>query len=265
MANTAVQRVSSVVLEVRHPLWTPRSPGGETPIFEGTGSAPQGGWQPVGIGEVDHVVGSGANTVTYKGDAGLAIKLSGQVIGDMIEDHTGDGDAAVQMRSHRFEVPENRTLEFDATLNGRWLNSFVYTVFDDPTKRPFDLRETYTNKPALETALVNGASVATDQPVLPVDGDLTGYAVADLITIESDTTNTVYRIVSLAADSFTLDKPLVEAPGDDKKVMRAELIRRIECPYLIGKITDRREPKGILGMTVDLVAETAPTRTGLSS
>ena len=80
---------------------------------------------------------------------------------DLIEDRSGDGDSVAQMVSHRFETPGERTLDFDWTKNGQYLERFVWTVYDDPTKRPMWLRERYVDVSAAGAAAINNWPGAT--------------------------------------------------------------------------------------------------------
>lgn len=259
-----VQRVSEVRLDVRHALWTPVSVGGETPELLGGATTPaRNGWQPLGVGTADYKQTAGAGTRTFRSDAGLMIKLSGGQTGDLIEDHTGDGDGGVVNRSHHFEQPANRTLEFDATKHGRWMERFVYTVFDDPSKRALDLRETFTDRDALGAVMVNGAGEVGDRAIT-VDGAAAGdLAVDDLITLAGNAT--VYRVITVNGATIGLDKGLVAAAADNAAVSRAAQRRNIVWPYLIEEITDKREAKGVLGMTLNLKPQQPPTRTGMGA
>ena len=256
--------VSQVLLDIRHPAWRPVNPDGSSPALAGTGSNALFDWQPVAIGVADRVVGAGANTVTYRPDAGLAVMLSAYGTGDTIEDHSGDGDSIAQMVSHRFEVPKERTLDFDWTSRGKFLERLIWTVFDDPTKRPLEVRETYVDLPASGATLVNGAKAAGDETVT-VDGVGNADIVADdLITIAASPT--IYRVLRRAGFVLTLDKGLSVAAADNAVVARGAITKRLGASYLVQDPTDKRAAKGIMGMTVKLVPTgEVMTRTGLTS
>ena len=98
--------VHQILREVRHLAWTPVNPDGTTPELAGAAVAPAAhDWQPIGYGR-DLVTGAGSDTVTWRGDMGQMLTLSGYSTQDTIVDHSGDGDDAQQMRSVEFEVPQ---------------------------------------------------------------------------------------------------------------------------------------------------------------
>ena len=131
MASTAGLLVHQVVLEIRHPSWRPVNPDGSSPVVAGMGVAGLNAWQPLAVGQASKVVGAGANTVTYRPDNGLKVMLTPFGTADMIEDHSGDGDRVGQNVSHEFETLKNRTLSFDWSRRGKWIESLVWRVFED--------------------------------------------------------------------------------------------------------------------------------------
>ena len=105
-------RTSSLGREVRHPLWTPTNYDGSSPQLGGTGANAPGSWQPVGVGQNDYRDGDATDFRLFKADSGSKFILSGFSKKDTIEDDTGDGDSAVQMRSRVFTVPGGRQASF---------------------------------------------------------------------------------------------------------------------------------------------------------
>ena len=257
--------VHEVLLDVRHPAWVPVSPGGETPRVFGAGVTPVANdWQPLAIGSRARDVGTAADYVRFDPDNGLMVTLSAYGTSDTIEDHTGDGDTVVQMVSHQIEQPQERTLDFDWTDKGKWIERFIWTVFDDPPKRPLDLRERYVTVEAAAATINLGAgyAVAWAAPLVIDGAGAANLAVDDLITL--DGTATVYRVTSRTATSVTLDKPLVAALDDDDVVARAAIDKSIQQSYY-AQPSDKRAAKGVMGMTVSLVPTGDFARTGMTT
>ena len=50
--------VREVLLDVRHPAWTPVNPAGETPVLNGTATLAPNDWQPLATGRVGRSVGA---------------------------------------------------------------------------------------------------------------------------------------------------------------------------------------------------------------
>ena len=123
--------VAGVERTASHPAWTPVSVDGS--IITG---ATVGDDQAFGIGVADQAVGGN----TFKGDSGQMITISGYNTADTIEDFTGDGDSATQMRSVDLEVPGTRQLSFTVPAGWEWMAKFFQTVFRDANKRPDDHR-----------------------------------------------------------------------------------------------------------------------------
>ena len=240
--------VREVLLDVRHPAWTPVNPAGETPVLNGTATLAPNDWQPLATGSVGRSVGASPNAVDYRPDNGLMVTLSPGPPSDLIEDRSGDGDSVAQMVSHRFETPGERTLDFDWTKNGQYLERFIWTVYDDPTKRPLELRERYVDVSAAGAAAINnggGYSAGVATPLL-VDGPgFDDLEVGDLVTI--DATATIYLIATKGAASITLDKPLVSAVADDDVVARAAIEKNIVQSYLVQTPGDKRGGEGLHG------------------
>ena len=265
MATTGLL-VHQVLLDVRHPAWVPVSPGGETPRVFGAGVTPVAGdWQPLAMGSRPRDVGTSSDYVRFGPDNGLMVTLSPYATSDTIEDHTGDGDTVVQMVSHQLEVPQSRTADFDWTDNGKWLERFVWTVFDDPQKRPLELRERYVSVGAA-TAAINesaGYAIGVEVPIL-IDGPgADDIITGDLLTL--DGTLTVYRVMSRTTISVTLDKPLVAAVADDDVVSRAAIDKSIQQSYYVQQPGDKRVAKGVMGMTIPLQPTGDFIRTGMTS
>ena len=181
-------RTSSLVREVRHPLWTPQNYDGSSPILAGTETNAANDWQPLGVGKDPMVIGASPNTKTFKADAGSKFILSGFSKKDTIEDDTGDGDDAVQMRSRVFTVPGGRQASFIVPATWTWLAQFLATVYDDPYvtgKRPFDLRETRYAVAAAAGTVDLGAGYAAGYEGEIVATGIDDIAVGDLVSIDS--------------------------------------------------------------------------------
>ena len=262
MPATAGLIVHQVVLEIRHPAWAPRNPDGSSPLVAGTAVAGLNAWQPLAFGMASKVVGIGGNTVTYRPDNGLKVMLSPFGTADMIEAHTGDGDTVEQNVSHEFETLKNRTLSFDWTRRGEWIEALIWRVFDDRgPKRPLEIRETWVNIPEAMAAI---NLLAGDVGALLADGaGLADMAVEDLVTLNASVT--IYKAVAVAADSITVDRPLVAALADDAVIARASILKRITAEYLVGDPGPARSTKGVVGQSAELVPTGIFTREGMGS
>ena len=86
MSNIPVNKVERTA---SHPAWLPVNVDGSVITGATIGDA-----QAFGIGTADKAVGGN----TFKGDSGQMITLDGYNFTKTNEDHTGDGDDAVQMR-----------------------------------------------------------------------------------------------------------------------------------------------------------------------
>ena len=82
---------------------------GSSPILTGAATNGLNDWQPIGVGDADHLDGASPNQRRFKADAGSKMILSGYSTGETIEDDTGDGDESVQMRDRSFRVPGGRS------------------------------------------------------------------------------------------------------------------------------------------------------------
>ena len=258
--------VHQVVLEIRHPAWRPVNPDGSSPVVAGTGAAGLNDWQPLAFGVAPKVVGGGVNTVTYRPDNGLKVMLTPFGTGDLIEDHTGDGDTVAQMVSHEFETLKNRTLSFDWTTRGKWIESLIWRVFDDRNpKRPLEIRETWVDEPAAVAAVnkVGGYAAAFAGVMLADGAGLADMAVEDLVTLDASVT--IYKTVAVTADSLTVDRPLVAALDDNDVIARVAILKRITAEYLVGDPGPARTTKGVVGQTVELVPTGTFTREGMGS
>ena len=266
MPPTTGLLVRQVLLDIRHPAWTPVNPDGSTPVLAGTGAVAPNGWQPIATGQAGRVDGVSPNTVTYRGDNGLMVKLSPFDTQDKIEDHTGDGDSVAQMVSHRFETLQNRTLSFDWDVRVKWIPRFVWAVFDDPTKRPFEIRERFVALTAVSAAvnLTAGYAAGVSGKILADGTGLTSMAVDDLITFGT-TTTPIYRLVRVDADGIVLDRPLAALVADNAAIERAAITKTIQAEYYVSTPGIQREATGILGQTVELVPTGVFTRTGMAS
>ena len=234
MPPTAGLLVHQVMLEIRHPAWRPVNPDGSSPVVAGTGVAGLNDWQPLAFGVAPKVVGSGVNTVTYRPDNGLKVMLTPFGTSDMIESHAGDGDTVDQKVSHEFETLKNRTLSFDWTRRGKWIEQLVWLVFEDRSpKRPLEIRETWVDEPAAVAAVnkVGGYAAAFAGVMLADGAGLADMAVEDLVTL--DASATIYKTVAVASDSLTVDRPLVAALDDNDVIARAAILKRIAAEYLV--------------------------------
>ena len=222
-------------------------------------------WQPIATGTVGRVVGDSPNTITYPGDNGLMVKLSPFDTQDMIEDHSGDGDTVGQNVSHRFEELQGRTLSFDWTARGKWIERFIWKVFDDPTKRPFEVRERFVDVTEAMAAINNaGGYAALYEGALAADGaGLADMVVEDLVTLDAGAT--IYEVAAVTAASLTVDRPLVAAIDDNDVIARASIEKSIQAEYYVAKPGLLREAKGVQGQTVELTPTGEFTRTGLGS
>ena len=121
--------VAGVERTASHPAWTPVSVDGS--VITG---AMVGDDQAFGIGTADKAVGGN----TFKGDSGQMITISGYNTADTIEDHTGDGDDAVQMRSLDLEVPGTRQLSCIVPAGWEWVPKMLQTIFRTTPRAPDD-------------------------------------------------------------------------------------------------------------------------------
>ena len=266
MTATAGLLVHQVMLEIRHPAWAPRNPDGSSPIVAGTGVAGLNDWQPLAFGSVSKVVGASPNTVTYRPDNGLKVMLTPFGTSDMIEAHTGDGDTVDQNVSHEFETLKNRTLSFDWTRKGRWIEALIWRVFDDRSpKRPLEIRETWVDEPAAVAAVnkVGGYAAAFAGVILADGAGLADMAVEDLVTLDASVT--IYKTVAVTADSLTVDRPLVAALDDNDVVARAAILKRITAEYLVSDPGPSRGTKATVGQTAELVPTGVFSREGMGA
>lgn len=266
MTATAGLLVHQVMLEIRHPAWAPRNPDGSSPVVSGTGVAGLNDWQPIAFGTVDQVVGATPNTVTYRPDNGLKVMLTPFGTSDMIEDHSGDGDRVGQNVSHEFETLKNRTLSFDWTRKGQWVEALIWRVFDDRSpKRPLEIRETWVDEPEAVAAinLAAGYAAAFVGAMLADGAGLADMAVEDLVTL--DASATIYKTVAVTADSLTVDRPLVAALDDNDVISRAAILKRITAEYLVSDPGPSRGTKATVGQTAELTPTGVFTREGMGA
>ena len=178
MSNIPVHGVERTV---SHPAWIPVNVDGTPPAVAGTATAPiAGGEQPLGIGPAGIVQGLAANTITYKGDSGQMFTISGYNTADTIEDFTGDGDAATQMRSVDLEVPGTRQLSCTVPIGFTWVPAMLHTIFRDQMKRPFTLKDTYATGKVVEQAfyIASLSHPIEAKGVLKIEADLTPHGAA---------------------------------------------------------------------------------------
>ena len=95
--------VSKVERTASHPAWTPVS-------VDGTARSPAR-WQAVSSHSASAWPTRTLAGLTFLGDSGQMITISGYNTAATIEDHTGDGDSAVQMRDG-----QSRSARHSATL-----------------------------------------------------------------------------------------------------------------------------------------------------
>lgn len=258
--------VHQVVLEIRHPAWAPRNPDGSSPVVAGTGAAGLNAWQPLAFGMVDKIVGAGVNTVTYRPDNGLKVMLTPFGTADMIESHAGDGDTVDQKVSHEFETLKNRSLSFDWTRKGHWIEAMIWRVFEDRSpKRPLEIRETWVDIPeAMATINLVGGYAALYEGAMLADGaGLASMAVEDLVTL--DASATIYKALAVTADSITVDRPLVAALDDNDVIARAGILKRITAEYLVSDPGASRGTSQTVGQTAELVPTGQFTREGMAA
>ena len=266
MPPTAGLLVHQVMLEIRHPAWRPVNPDGSSPLVAGAGAAGLNAWQPLAFGSADMTVGMAPNTVTYRPDNGLKVMLTPFGTADMIEPHTGDGDTVEQNVSHEFETLKNRTLSFDWTRKGKWIERLIWSVFDDRSpKRPLEIRETWVDIPEAVAAinLAAGYAAAYEGAMLADGPGLASMAIDDLVTL--DATATIYKTVAVSADSLTVDRPLVAAVADDDVISRAAILKQITAEYLVSDPGLMRGTKQTVGQSAELVPTGIFTRTGMGS
>ena len=160
--------VSKVERTAAHPAWTPVSVDG-TAVSGATVGDPQA----FGIGTADKDVGGN----TFKGDSGQMITIGGYNTADTVEDHTGDGDSAVQMRSVDLEVPGTRQMSCIVPAGWEWVPKMLHTIFRDANKRPFTIVDTYaTGVSVSQQFLIASLSHPIESKgVLKIEADLTPY------------------------------------------------------------------------------------------
>ena len=249
-----------LVREVRHPAWTPTNPDGTTPVLGGTATNGPNDWQPIAFGKGDMVTGATPNTKTFRADKGHMVAVSGYSEQDTIEDHSGDGDDAQQMRSVDFEVPQSRTITAICERGYRYISAFLTVVRRDPTRRPMELRETYFEVSASGTIAVDGAVTASAE--VTIDGaDAADLAVGDLITIAAVVG--VRRIESRTATTITLDAPVTAA--DAAAVSRAARTSRTTQKFLVEGRVHTNEGKTTLKVEATLNPYDAATEEGMQA
>ena len=176
MSNIPVHGVERTA---SHPAWTPVSVDGTAPTDGGTATA-VGDPQPFGVGSAPFITGTTPNIHTFKGDDGQMITISGYNTADTIEDHSGDGDSAAQMRSVDFEVPGTRQLSCVVPAGWEWMAKFLQTVFRDSMKRPMKITDVYaTGVMVSQEFLIATLSHPIEaKGVLKIEADLTPYGAA---------------------------------------------------------------------------------------
>ena len=163
--------VHSIERTASHPAWTPVSVDGS--VVTG---ATVGDPQAFGIGTADKDVGGN----TFKGDSGQMITISGYNFAKTNEDHTGDGDDAVQMRGVGLQVPGTRQLSCIVPVGWEWMAKFLQTVANDATERPMTIVDTYaTGVLVSQQFLIASLSHPIEaKGVLKIEADLTPYGAA---------------------------------------------------------------------------------------
>ena len=148
--------VHSIARTVSHPAWTPVE-------IDGSALSPAG------------VVGGDQEFFT-----GQMITLSGYSTGDKIEDHTGDGDSADQMRSVNYELPQARKLTCIVPAGWTWIPAMLHTIFRDANKRPMTITDTYVTGKTLEQQFLIGmiSHPIEAKDVLKIEADLTPHGAA---------------------------------------------------------------------------------------
>ena len=172
--------VHGILREIKHPAWLPVSVDGTAPAVAGTGAVAIGDYQPVGVGSGDFVVGPVTNNVTYKGDSGQMFTLSGYNKTKQIDDHTGDGDDAVQMRGVKFQIPGARQLSCVVPAGWHWVPELLSTVDNDADERPMTIKDTYASGKTVEQEFLIASAVHSIEAkgVLKIEADLTPYDAA---------------------------------------------------------------------------------------
>ena len=173
--------VHEILREIKHPAWTPVNVDGTAPTVLGTATAPAAGdYQPLGLGAGDFVVGTSPNTTTYKGDAGQMFTLSGYNKTKQIDDHTGDGDNAVQMRGVKLQIPGSRQLSCIVPSGWTWVPELLSTVDNDAQERPMTIRDTYATGKTIEQAFYISSlgHPIEGKSVLKIEADLTPHGPA---------------------------------------------------------------------------------------
>ena len=223
-------------------------------------------WQPIGVGDSDHLDGASPNQRRFKADAGSKLIISGYSTGETIEDDTGDGDDSVQMRDRSFRVPGGRQVSFIVPASWAWLAPFLNRVKNDRApKRPFELRET-RYEAAVANAAVNlgaGYAVAYAGQILADGTDFDDLDQGDLVQLNGVTT-TLYAIALKTAAGITLDRPLVAAVMDNDTIVRAARQVQTVERLLVNGYQENKEPKQVLMIEADCVAYGEATETGLS-
>lgn len=255
----------SLLREVRHPAHTPVNYDGSSPILTGSATNGLNDWQPIGVGDADHLDGASPNQRRFKADAGSKLIISGYSTGETIEDDTGDGDDSVQMRDRSFRVPGGRQVSFIVPASWVWLAPFLNLVKNDRApKRPFELRETRFEA-AVANAAVNLAAgyAAAYAGVILADGtDFDALDQGDLVTLNGG--STLYAIALKSATGITLDRPLVAAVADNDTIVRAARKVQTVERLLVNGYQENKEPKQVLMIEADCVAYGEATETGLS-
>ena len=160
--------VHSIERTASHPSWTPVSVDGS--VITG---ATAGDDQAFGIGTADKAVGGN----TFKGDSGQMITISGYNFTKTNEDHTGDGDTAVQMRGVGLQVPGARQLSCIVPAGWVWVPKMFQTIANDATESPMTITDTYaTGASVSQQFLIGGVGHPIESKgVLKIEVDLTPY------------------------------------------------------------------------------------------
>ena len=163
--------VHSIERTASHPAWLPVSVDGSVVTGAVIGDA-----QAFGIGTADKDVGGN----TFKGDSGQMITISGYNFAKTNEDHTGDGDNAVQMRGVGLQVPGTRQFSCVVPAGWEWMAKFLQTVANDASERPMTIVDTYaTGASVSQQFLIGNLSHPIEaKGVLKIEADLTPYDAA---------------------------------------------------------------------------------------
>ena len=111
--------------------------------------------------------------------------------------------------------------------------------------------------------LLAGYAAAYEGAMLADGAGLADLAVEDLVTL--DASATIYKAVAVAADSITVDRPLVAALTDDDVIARAAILKRITAEYYVSDPGPSRGTKQTVGMTVELTPTGVFDREGMGS